>query len=137
MDAGGSCAFGAALRLLAQCIDVEVRKPTRDQKGDWRPLVFLMTDGAPTDSWESIAEDVRTRRLANVIACAAGDAADRNVLKRVSGTVVELRNLHPDTMRSFFNWVSSSIKTTSQSIAETNAVGLALPPPPPQIVIVP
>ena len=48
LEASGSTSLGAALRLLEQSIDREVRKSTATQKGDWKPLIFLMTDGHQT-----------------------------------------------------------------------------------------
>ncbi|MDR0992366.1 MAG: VWA domain-containing protein, partial [Ruminococcus sp.] len=40
ISAGGATALGAALTLLAECINTEVRRSTETQKGDWKPLVF-------------------------------------------------------------------------------------------------
>ncbi|MEI8044962.1 MAG: VWA domain-containing protein [Verrucomicrobiota bacterium] len=138
IDAGGSTAFGEALRVLQQCVDREVVKTTKTKKGDWTPLIFLMTDGQPTDSWEQEADNVKQKRLGNLIACAAGAGADENLLKRVSEVVVKLNNLQPDTLKAFFKWVSSAIKTTSEKIAQVAAgAPTNLPPPPPQITIVP
>jgi len=117
-----------------------VRKSTPTQKGDWKPLIFLMTDGEPSDSWESAADTVKSRRLGNIIACAAGPGANSTRLKRVTETVVELSNLQPDQLKAVFKWVSSSVKTNWQAVA-TPAEGapVNLPPPPPGsgIVIVP
>ena len=45
IEARGCTALGEALTLLADRIDTEVAKTTAEQKGDWRPLVFIMTDG--------------------------------------------------------------------------------------------
>ena len=140
LEASGSTAMGDALRLLEQCIDREVRKSTPQQKGDWKPLIFLMTDGQPTDNWESAADSLKNKKPANIIACAAGASADENNLKRLTEIVVKLNNLTPDALKAFFKWVSSSIKTTSQSIGQSAADapgGVALPPPPTQITIVP
>jgi len=138
LDASGSTALGEALKLLEQAIDKEVRKSTPTQKGDWRPLVFLMTDGQPTDTWEGPADRVKSKKLGNVIACAAGSGAATEPLKRITETVVKLDNLQPDTLKSFFRWVSDSIKLTSQSVAQVAADGpVGLPPAPPQIQIVP
>ena len=50
IDASGCTALGGALELLSQKIDTEITKTTAEVKGDWRPLVFIMTDGEPTDS---------------------------------------------------------------------------------------
>lgn len=138
LDASGSTAFGEALKLLEQAVDTEVKKTTPQQKGDWKPLVFIMTDGQPTDSWEAAADRIKQKKLGNIIACAAGPGADSHLLKRVTEIVVELNNLQPDTLKAFFKWVSSSIKTTSQSLDQVVAdAPVNLPPPPPQIQIVP
>lgn len=137
LDASGSTSLGESLRLLEQCLDKEVRKTTPTQKGDWKPLVFLMTDGQPTDSWEPAADRIKQKKI-NVIACAAGSGADEMTLKRITEIVVKLDTLQPDALKAFFKWVSSSIKTTSQSVAQVAAdAPINLPPPPPQIQIVP
>ncbi len=137
LDASGSTAFGEALKLLEQAIDKEVRKSTPTQKGDWRPMVFLMTDGQPTDTWQAFADSVKAKKF-TFIACAAGSGAQTEPLKRITETVVKLDNLQPDTLKAFFKWVSDSIKMTSQSVAQVAADGpMTLPPAPPQIHMVP
>lgn len=138
-DAGGSTMLGEALKLLEQCLDTEVRKSTATQKGDYRPLVFVMTDGQPTDKWEEAADRIRARKPANIIACAAGSAADVNMLKRITETVVSLSSLKPDDLKAFFKWVSSSIKLKSvpnAAAADPSGVG-ALPKLPSNIQMVP
>lgn len=139
LDASGSTSLGEALKLLERCLDKEVRKSTPNQKGDWKPLVFLMTDGQPTDSWEMAADRIKQKKVGNIIACAAGAGADSSLLKRITEVVVEITNLQPEALKAFFKWVSSSIKTTSQSVAQVTADAgpVNLPPPPPQIQIVP
>jgi uncharacterized protein YegL len=43
--------------------------------------------------------------------------------------VVELNNVQPDTMKKFFKWVSSSIKTTSSKIDQVSGdAPISLPP---------
>jgi len=141
LTAGGSTAFGDALRLVEQCVDTEVHKPSKDQKGDWKPLIFLMTDGIPTDNWEPAADSLRNRHLGQIIACAAGDGADPTVLQHITtngdgSMVVQLKSLRPDALKAFLKWVSGSVKTTSQGLAGgTPSAGL--PPPPPGVVVVP
>ena len=45
----GPTHMGAALEMLCDKVDKEVNKGTSEQKGDWMPLLFLMTDGKPSD----------------------------------------------------------------------------------------
>lgn len=139
LDAGGTTAMGDALKTLLECVDREVRKTSANQKGDYKPLVFIMTDGMPTDSWESAADEVKRRRLGNIIGCAAGPDADDAVLKRITETVVRLQDCSPGTLGAFMKWVSASISTTSASVSAQGEAAVALPPPPTNagIVIVP
>jgi uncharacterized protein YegL len=138
LKAGGGTSLGAGLKLLEQCMNREVQKTTENQKGDWKPLIFLMTDGQPTDNWESAAKSLKQKKPANIIACAAGTGADSSLLKQITEVVVKLDNLQPDTLKAFFKWVSSSIKITSQSVTQVMAdAPINLPPPPPQITIIP
>ena len=139
LNAGGATALGAALQLLSECFDREVIQASETQKGDWKPLVFLMTDGKPTDRWERAADELSKKRPAHIIACAAGSDADTYALKRVTETVVKLNTLQPDDLKAFFQWVTQSIVQTSQSVAQVMADDdpLDLPPPPPTIQIIP
>ena len=49
IQASGCTALGEALSLLTRKAEQEVTKTTAETKGDWKPLVFIMTDGEPTD----------------------------------------------------------------------------------------
>ncbi len=54
LHACGTTALGEALKLLEQCISREVIAESREgQPRDSKPLVFVMTDGLSTDSWEA------------------------------------------------------------------------------------
>jgi len=137
INAGGSTALGSALRLLADCINTEVRKSTETQKGDWKPLVFLLTDGAPTDDWRLAAEELKKAKPANIIACAAGAYADTTVLKEITECVLMMNTLSAGDLAQFFAWVSGSIKMSSKSLDAKPGAGIELPPPPQGFVIVP
>jgi uncharacterized protein YegL len=138
LQAGGGTSLGAALNLLEQRIDAEVRPNSERQKGDWRPLIFLMTDGRPTDSWMAAADRIKKKKVGNIIACAAGPAADPTVLKRITEIVVMISSLQPDELKRFFKWVSASVKMTSASVTQVAAgAPVNLPPPPQGITIIP
>lgn len=139
IDAGGCTALGGALELLAQKIDAEVTKTTAEQKGDWKPLVFLMTDGEPTDDITHGLAEFRKRKTGMVVACAAGTGANINTLKQITENVVSLDTADSATIKAFFKWVSASISTSSINLekgeGETSDMS-ELPPPPPEVNIV-
>lgn len=139
IDAGGCTALGGALELLAQKIDAEVTKTTAEQKGDWKPLVFLMTDGEPTDDITHGLAEFRKRKTGMVVACAAGTGANTNTLKQITENVVSLDTADSATIKAFFKWVSASISSSSINLekgeGETSDMS-ELPPPPPEVNIV-
>jgi len=138
ISATGLTSLGDALKLLANKIDSEVAKTTTEVKGDWKPLIFIMTDGGPTDDWQKGLAEFRKRKTGMVVACAAGQGADTNVLKQITECVVQLDTADSSTIKAFFKWVSASVSTGSQKVDSGNeVVGIGeLPPPPPEVNIV-
>jgi len=137
--ASGQTAMGAALTELAQAIERDVRKSSPDQKGDWKPLVFLLTDGSPTDNLDAGIEALRRVKVGTFVACAAGPNASTEHLSKITESVVRLDTLDSNAVKSFFKWVSSSVSTSSQKI-ETGGLEVKglneLPPPPPEVQVV-
>lgn len=139
IDAGSTTALGAALTLTKDCIEREVEKTTAESKGDWKPLVFIMTDGMPTDDWKVGLAEFRKAKTGMVIACAAGPNADTNLLKQITDTVVALDTADSSTIGAFFRWVSASISTSSKKVDLNKSQSTEiseLPPPPPEITLV-
>lgn len=140
IDASGCTSLGAALSLLAQRVDQEVTKTTPEIKGDWKPLVFIMTDGVPTDDITQGLAAFKNCKFGMVVACAAGKGADQNILKKITESVVSLDTADSATIKSFFKWVSASISTSSMKVEEggrdMSGTLNELPPPPPEVNIV-
>lgn len=139
LQASGCTALGDALSLLAQKADQEVTKTTPDQKGDWKPLVFIMTDGEPTDDLNKGLAEFKKRKWGMVVACAAGAGANTETLKKITECVVSLDTADSATIKAFFKWVSASVSSGSMKVEETGneATTLSeLPPPPPEVNIV-
>lgn len=90
IDANGCTALGEALALLATKVDSEVTKTTPEVKGDWKPLVFIMTDGEPTDDLNKGLAEFKKRKFGMVVACAAGQGANTDTLKKITECVVQL-----------------------------------------------
>ena len=139
IEANGCTALGEALSLLSTRVAQEVTKTTPEQKGDWKPLVFIMTDGVPTDDINKGLAEFKKRKFGMVVACAAGQGADTNVLKQITECVVQLDTADSATIKSFFKWVSASVSAGSMKVEETasdmNTMS-ELPPPPPEVNIV-
>lgn len=137
--ASGATAMGEALALLAVRRDAEIAASTPEVKGDWKPLVFLMTDGAPTDEVQRGIAEFRKRKWGMTVACAAGPNAETAVLKQLTEVVVQLDTADSAAFKAFFKWVSASISAGSKSVEATgkDVTGLnELPPPPAEISIV-
>ena len=138
-EASGCTALGEALELLANKVDSEVVKTTTEVKGDWKPLVFLMTDGEPTDDLNKGLAEFKKRKFGMVVACAAGQGANTDILKKITECVVQLDTADGATIKAFFKWVSASVSIGSQKVedAGVEVTGLSeLPPPPPEVNIV-
>lgn len=139
INASGATALGGALEVLIDCINNEVRKTTETQKGDWRPLVFIITDGSPTDieAFRRASQQIKSVKVANIIACAAGSNADTTYLKEITENVLMMNTLSAGDMAQFFAWVSSSVKMSSKRLDANPGGAIELPPPPQGFVIVP
>lgn len=112
---------------------------TAETKGDWKPLVFIITDGIPTDHWQSGLYEFKKRKVAFTVACAAGSAADTNVLKQITESGVSLDTADSQSIAKFFTWVIASIGVSLTKVKDSGkeVTGLnELPPPPSELNIV-
>lgn len=139
IKASGVTSFGAALSLLADKVQTEVTKTTLEQKGDWKPMTFIMTDGVPTDDWQSGWNQLKSVYKGFLVGCAVGGSADSSILKQITNEVVSLQNADSESISQFFKWVTASISTTSTKLEESGkeVFGLdQLPPPPSELTFV-
>ena len=109
-------ALGAALRLLRERINSEVQRTTTEQKGDYRPIVFLLTDGQPTDAWEDAAATLKSvhPKIANIYAIGCGEDVDFSVLSEITDIAYHMKDVSGDMISKFFIWVSASVQAMSQ-----------------------
>ena len=108
--------LGAALRLLSERIKREVKATTAESKGDYRPIVFLLTDGQPTDAWEEAAAALKSvkPKLANIYAIGCGEDVDFHVLNEITDIAYHMREVSSEMIAKFFIWLSSSVQSMSQ-----------------------
>ena len=133
---GGATFMGAALNLLIESVDREVKKSTPDVKGDWRPLVFIMTDGSASDlhAFREAIPEIKKRNFGAILACAAGPKAKQDSLLELTDRVVTMDTMDAAAFSGFFKWVSASVAVGSSSAGVSGQV--ALPPPPPEVQLV-
>jgi uncharacterized protein YegL len=138
ITAGGTTGMGDALRLVAEIAATKLTKNSATSKGDWKPMVFIMTDGAPTDDWQAGLARFKQEKWGIVVACAV-NGGEITVLQQIAGeAVVKLDTTDPTTMAKFFKWVSASVSNNSKAVetAGKEVDGLdQLPPPPPEICL--
>lgn len=125
---GGGTNLGVALRHLMAEMDRSLVKTTPDRKGDWKPIVYLITDGKPTDDVGAAVTDWQEKyaRKATLIAVGLGKYADLGVLKRLTEHVLVYEQSEEDDFTKFVDWITASVVAHSKSLGENDG-GSALP----------
>jgi uncharacterized protein YegL len=126
----GPTNMGEALLFLCDKVTTEVKKSTPTQKGDWKPLLFIMTDGSPSDIglFKEAVPKIKGMNFGAVVACAAGPKAKDEYLKELTSTVVHLDTADNSTLKQFFKWVSDTIEMGNKSHGTGETVSLPEPP---------
>lgn len=124
---GGGTSFGKGLEHLMYELRKNTVKTTFEQKGDWKPIVFLFTDGVPTDDSKAAIDEWKQNwdKTANLVAVSFGDETDTKLLSELTENVLHFKNSTEEDYKKFFKWITDSIKTSSVSV-ERNASGFEL-----------
>lgn len=127
---------GAALEMVSELVQRDLIKGSTEQKGDWRPLLFIFTDGKPSDiqKYRQMIPVIKDLEFGIIVGCAAGPKADEQFLKELTSEVVKLDATDAVTLSSFFRWVSSSI--TMGGKTQGTGENITLPPPPSELNII-
>ncbi|NMB79912.1 MAG: VWA domain-containing protein [Methanomicrobiales archaeon] len=126
LQAEGDTPMGEAIRKGIELIRSRKDQYRANGISFYRPWIFLITDGAPTDEWQSAAAMVREGENSKAFAFFAigVNKADMKILKQISvRDPVRLQGLK---FREFFQWLSNSMKSASRSNPGDR---IQLPPP--------
>ena len=115
LSAGNDTPMGAAIKAGLGLL--RTRKDVYRANGIayYRPWAFLITDGAPTDSWHGAARHIKeSEAQKNLSFFAVGtEEANFDILKQLS--VRQPLRLKEMRFRDLFIWLSTSLSSVSQS----------------------
>lgn len=127
---------GAGLDFIINKVNSDVIKTSPNQKGDWKPLLFVFTDGKPSDIqfYREKIPQIKALNFGSIVGCAAGNMANDDMLKELTDNVVHLDSADSATLKRFFKWVSETIEQGNKSQGTNESIDL--PPPPSEIIMV-
>jgi len=127
LHAEGPTPMGEALQFAIK--QLKIRKRAYREAGIpyYRPWIWLVTDGEPTDKWQDSMDDVQAEvRSGGIEMFTIGtDTANMDVLRRISHPRPPVM-LREARYREMFVWLSQSLKPVSKS---TPGSSLDLPSP--------
>jgi uncharacterized protein YegL len=115
LKAKGNTPMGAALDhaidMLAQ------RKQLYRTNGVpyYRPWIFLISDGAPTDAWKTVAKRIKTEEQKQSLSVFAVGVAGADMATLAELSVRKPLPLQGYSFREMFMWLSNSLVSVSQS----------------------
>ncbi|MDR3500685.1 MAG: VWA domain-containing protein [Parvibaculum sp.] len=115
LNANADTPMGAAIAMAVDMIEQRKAVYRQNGVGYYRPWIFLITDGAPTDDWTHAAAVIREGEQSKKFSFfAVGvEGANFEILGRISKRApLHLKELR---FRDLFSWLSNSLSSVSHS----------------------
>src|SRR5579871_292498 len=127
LQASGDTPMGSAIRRGLEMVAARKQEYRRNGIVYYRPWIFLITDGAPTDEWASVCDEIRNGEASKAFTFFAigVQGANFDILKKLS-TAREPMRLEGLNFKEFFTWLSASMSRVSSSQVGQS---IALPSP--------
>ncbi len=149
--ASGVTRLDLAFELLRESMDRDVVRPVRGgQRGDYKPIVFVLTDGNPTDAqgyfndslWGPARESVVNRprgalKPSVVVAVGCGPDVKDETLKAISTGTAFRMGTDRAAFVALFQWLSQSIVSSVQPGASPDQGPLAPVDPSSDLLVIP
>lgn len=129
LQADGVTAMAEAVELAVSELSEKKREYKNSGISYYQPWLVLLSDGYPTDqngyqsnNYKAIASRVKqlsSKREMLVIPIGIGPDANLSILSEFSATVPAQR-LNNNNFKSFFKWLSASVKSQSRSNQDDN-----------------
>ena len=124
LSLGAGTNIGAAMEHLINEIKTKVKKSTTKEKGDFKPIIYFLSDGTATDNPQpAIArfqKEIGTQ--AKFIAVGIGKNADLSIFRPISEEILRLTNTSAVDFKKFIDWVSQSITAQSKSVGAYESI---------------
>jgi uncharacterized protein YegL/uncharacterized Zn-finger protein len=127
---GSGTSVGAALEHLMTEIDKTVIPTTPTRKGDWKPVIYFLTDGKPTDKYQDAMKKWQEQyaKRCQMIVIGLGQYADLSALATIANDTFVYNGQQEADFARFIQWMTLSVKSQSAALDNnpnsTNCVSL-------------